>query len=501
MPKSLSSFLSLLIIIPLLILNFTVPVYGQYDTADGHGGGGDSGGSGQQQSFDGSDNKSAANGDNAFSGNNDFGGDNSSNNNNDFQDYSSNDSNNSSFGEYVSETFGLGNEAGVDSSPGGPAPLSNQNHTTETGAVMSVDSTDEGYECINTNCNSPTLTGSTYCLANQPVVRLDWTGDATKIGYWHIVKTKEPSPQFTQLSSQPVASQSYLIDKVLLPNNIYYYGVFGSNSGNGGGYSSRTPLSNIFAVYTPSCAPVVTSSCPVVGTVEQFNVTWNTSDPTVSGYKLYRGTNNEASTRTFIPPNRSASTSSYTDTNLILGPMYNYWLTSYRTVITPAWTEITSSDENGNPTGFVDHPQRSDDIESQFSGMSIGRTALACSGSVEPPAVPTVNLTITTPTGTFPSGGIPASVQEDTTPVTLTWTTTNASSCSASSAWSGNVPTNGTQPISTATPGTYLYTLTCLNPSGSHSESIQLNVLTFPPPYIQTTGGDVHTNETINFAQ
>ncbi len=496
----ISKINSYLLVVSLLTL-LTISIQPKSFAQDGSIGDNSSGG------FSG-DSKAAYDGTNggdgtSFQDNNDFtsGNDFSGNDNspNSFSDFSGGDNNNTDFGSYISETFGLGNEAGTESNPGGPAPLSNQNHTTETGAVVSFDSTDEGYECTNTNCNSPTITGYTYCLANQPVVRLDWTGDATKVGYWHIVKAKEPAPQFTQLSSQPVNSQPYIIDKVLLPNSVYFYGVFGSNSGNGGGYSSRTPLSNIFAVYTPSCAPVVTSSCPVVGTVEQFNLTWNTSDPTVSGYKLYRGTNNEASTRVFLPPNQT--TGSYTDTNLIVGPMYNYWLKSYRTVITPAWTEITSSDENGNPTGFVDHPQRSDDIESQFSGMSIGRTALACSGSVEPPAVPTINLTITTPTGTFPSGGIPASVQEDITPVNLSWTTTNASTCTASSAWSGNVPTNGTQPISTATPGTYLYTLTCLNPSGSHSESIQLNVLTFPPPYIQTTGGDVHTNETINFAQ
>jgi len=491
-----------LLIVPivLIVLKFSLPVYGQYDSADGHG----SGGSDSSAQYSGgidqtSGDKSAANSESNtdFTSGNDFSG--NDNSPSSFSDFSGGDNSNTDFGSYINDTFGLGNEAGVESNPGGPAPLSNQNHTMETGAVVSIDSTDEGYQCTSTNCNSPALTGYTYCVANQPVIRLDWTMDVTNINYWHVVKAKEPSPQFTQLVVRPVSHQMYFTDDVLLPNSVYFYGVFGSNSGNGNGYSSRTPLSNIFAVFTPSCAPVVTSSCPVVGAVENFNLTWRTNDPTVSGYKLYRGTNNEVSTRVYLPPNQTSG--SYTDTNLIVGPMYNYWLTTYKTVVTPAWYEVADTDADGNPTGYINHPQRSDDIESQFSGMSIGRTALACSGSVEPPAVPTINLTITTPTNTFPSGGLPASVQEDVTPVTLSWTTTNASTCIASSAWSGNVATSGSKAISTTTPATYLYTLTCSNQSGSHSESIQLNVLTYPPPYIQTTGGDVHTNETINFAQ
>jgi hypothetical protein len=54
---------------------------------------------------------------------------------------------------------------------------------------------------------------------------------------------------------------------------------------------------------------------------------------------------------------------------------------------------------------------------------------------------------------------------------TLTWTSTNASSCTASGGWNGTRATSGTQiqnPISTTT----IYTLTCAGSSGSGSASV-----------------------------
>lgn len=44
---------------------------------------------------------------------------------------------------------------------------------------------------------------------------------------------------------------------------------------------------------------------------------------------------------------------------------------------------------------------------------------------------------------------------------TLTWSTTNATSCTASGAWAGNRPPSGTESVSAAAAGTDTYTLTC----------------------------------------
>jgi len=62
----------------------------------------------------------------------------------------------------------------------------------------------------------------------------------------------------------------------------------------------------------------------------------------------------------------------------------------------------------------------------------------------------------------------------------LTWTTTNAASCSASNSWGGAQATNGSQAFSGIASGTYTYTITCTNPAGSASDSVTVNVFSAP---------------------
>ena len=129
---------------------------------------------------------------------------------------------------------------------------------------------------------------------------------------------------------------------------------------------------------------------------------------------------------------------------------------------------------------------------------------------------PGVNLSLNTPNGTSVSGGLPAFINQNTN-ATLNWSVTgaNTNTCLASvattdgtsvpagmsSAWGGikGPPPSGGGPINipTPVPGTFILSMTCSNFAGSNSSSIQLNVEQYPKPYIQTTGGDVHTNETI----
>jgi hypothetical protein len=63
---------------------------------------------------------------------------------------------------------------------------------------------------------------------------------------------------------------------------------------------------------------------------------------------------------------------------------------------------------------------------------------------------------------------------------TLTWTSTNAASCTASEDWSGAQKTAGSLAFSNVAGGSYTYTLTCDNPSGSASDSVTVNVLGAP---------------------
>src|SRR5690348_5299272 len=63
----------------------------------------------------------------------------------------------------------------------------------------------------------------------------------------------------------------------------------------------------------------------------------------------------------------------------------------------------------------------------------------------------------------------------------LTWSSTGASECSASGAWTGSVATSGTQNVSQATPGSYSYVVTCSGAGGSTANSAALTV-TCPRP-------------------
>src|SRR5262249_8320524 len=57
----------------------------------------------------------------------------------------------------------------------------------------------------------------------------------------------------------------------------------------------------------------------------------------------------------------------------------------------------------------------------------------------------------------------------------LSWSSTNATSCSASGGWSGSEPTSGSASTGTLT-GTQTYTLSCTGPGGSASQSVTVTV-------------------------
>jgi hypothetical protein len=80
------------------------------------------------------------------------------------------------------------------------------------------------------------------------------------------------------------------------------------------------------------------------------------------------------------------------------------------------------------------------------------------------PAVPTVSLSFA-----------PATVQAGTAS-TLSWSTTDATSCTASGAWAGNQATSGSVAITPAIAGTYTYNLSCTGTGGNASGSVALGV-------------------------
>ena len=63
-------------------------------------------------------------------------------------------------------------------------------------------------------------------------------------------------------------------------------------------------------------------------------------------------------------------------------------------------------------------------------------------------------------------------------PATITWSSINATGCSASGSWSGSLATSGSKAVTPSTAGTAAYTLTCANATGTSAASSARVVVT-----------------------
>ncbi|MBP9686686.1 MAG: prepilin-type N-terminal cleavage/methylation domain-containing protein [Candidatus Doudnabacteria bacterium] len=93
--------------------------------------------------------------------------------------------------------------------------------------------------------------------------------------------------------------------------------------------------------------------------------------------------------------------------------------------------------------------------------------------TVQPPPAPTVNILANGSEG-------PITITYNTA-ITLTWTSTTATDCTASGSWSGAQATNGSW-TSGALTSAQTYTLQCTGPGGTASDSVTVNVTAPPPP-------------------
>ena len=97
-------------------------------------------------------------------------------------------------------------------------------------------------------------------------------------------------------------------------------------------------------------------------------------------------------------------------------------------------------------------------------------------GSSPAPLTPVPNINLSSSSTTVTTG-------EE---FTLTWSSTNATSCSASGNWSGAKSISGNEKITETTAGSNTYTLTCSGDGGSLSKSVNV-AITFPAPVINFT--------------
>jgi hypothetical protein len=90
--------------------------------------------------------------------------------------------------------------------------------------------------------------------------------------------------------------------------------------------------------------------------------------------------------------------------------------------------------------------------------------------TVAPPPPPTVTISVS-----------PASIVLGSS-ATVTWSSTNATGCTASSAWSGAQATSGTLKVTPTATGTLSYALACTGAGGTVNGSAMLTVTSAPPP-------------------
>ena len=116
---------------------------------------------------------------------------------------------------------------------------------------------------------------------------------------------------------------------------------------------------------------------------------------------------------------------------------------------------------------------------------------LACTGAGGTSrASATVSVTAA-PKPTVTVGANPPSISAGSSS-TLTWSSSNATSCVASGAWTGTEPLSGTLVVAPAASATY--TLTCSGPGGQGTANAAVTVVSPPPPAVTITANPATIN-------
>ena len=183
---------------------------------------------------------------------------------------------------------------------------------------------------------------------------------------------------------------------------------------------------------TPPTIPTNLSATAVSSS--QINLSWtaSTDNVGVTGYDIYRG-------GTFLT---TVTTTSYSNTGLTASTLYSY--------------TVRAKDAAGNNSAQT----------APVSATTQAQTSL-----------PTITLSASP---TLVTGGSSS---------TLTWSSTNATSCTASGAWSGSKATSGSQSITNITTTT-TYTLSCTGTGGTANQNVTVTVASItPPPSSGVVGG------------
>jgi Subtilase family len=107
--------------------------------------------------------------------------------------------------------------------------------------------------------------------------------------------------------------------------------------------------------------------------------------------------------------------------------------------------------------------------------------SLTCSNAIGSSTAATATLTVTGGAPAAPTLTLGATSVVSGTSTTITWSSSNATGCTASGSWTGPVAASGTQTLMPTSPGSYTYSLTCSNARGtSKAASVTLTVTAAP---------------------
>lgn len=206
-----------------------------------------------------------------------------------------------------------------------------------------------------------------------------------------------------------------------------------------------------------------------------------TVSPTSAGTYAYQiactgagGTDTRSATLTVTAPAPTLSFSA-TPTSLTLGNSSTLsWSSADATSCTAsgAWSgaKATSGTQTVTPSsaGTAGYT-----ISCSGTGGTITRTV-----SVTVAAAPQPTLTFDAAPTSMPLGSS----------TTLSWATSNVSSCAAGGAWSGAQPVNGSQTMTPTAAGALNFVMTCTGPGGSVSRNVTVTVTPAPAPTLSFTG-------------
>jgi len=151
---------------------------------------------------------------------------------------------------------------------------------------------------------------------------------------------------------------------------------------------------------------------------------------------------------------------------------------------TLSWTTRDATSCTGSNSWSGDKPINGSETVTPPSGAGSYTYVLSCNG----PGGQNTPSSVTVTVGTADDAATVVSIHADPATVnpgessTITWSTTNADSCTASGSWTGDKPVSGAESVTPpSAPDSYLYTLQCTGANGQNAAS-SITVTVAGPP-------------------